>query len=503
MWFHCRLAAVSLMPFLRRRTKRRLEAALAEAQTAFHARVAYAERLQHDRVATLENEIARLNAEVAEKDTLLRSVVAELHHTASVRLPELAMATAHPHVRVPGLLEEGLAGSATAETLGQMLDKVRQLVLHERDRGDDAAKAVMRGVMGKLQALHYRQQTFLQRMQERYDHPDVAQDLVRLDELNELNLRLIQGLAVVCGRWPGLARGDSPVQGIVKSAAGRVVGYQRIARPSYQVRGRLGVAARAVEPLAMVLAELLDNALSHSPSNIDIEVEVKHGASGCTFFITDWGLGMEADELARANGLVSGDLALLFTGLEGEPPGIGLPVAGAIARQYGIRTVLERAPYSNGLRAAVLVPESLLVTVEEERTAGPAAPLTSAAEPVPVPAAEPELPAPVPVAASVSVSVAPPVSVAPGVPLPASVPEQTSDSLLPPAPGALPQRRGRRGRDAGTPLSGVTADASAPSEPLAPTPAQNKSRWAAVQSGTAAGRAAADQHDHRSEKGQP
>ncbi|QIQ05414.1 ATP-binding protein [Streptomyces liangshanensis] len=454
------------------RPGRRAEKALAEAQSVFDARLAYGEKIRQDRVAALEGEIARLDAELAAKDDLVRSVLTELRHTATTRLPELAMSTAHPHVVVPGLRDAQLAGSDVDVSLGHVLEQVRQLVVDERVRGDDAAKAVMRGVMGKLQALHYRQQTFLQGMQERYDHPDVAEDLVRLDELNELNLRLVQGLAVMCGRWPGLARGDSPVQGIVKSAAGRVVGYQRIAPPSYQVRGRLGVVARAVEPLAMVLAELLDNALSHSPSNIDIEVEVKHGASGCTFFITDWGLGMEADELARANGLAAGELALLFTELEGEPPGIGLPVAGAIARQYGLRTVLERAPYSNGLRAAVFVPESLLIMVKEDSVTPSVVSPNVPSPRGPVPGDEEQS-------------------------APTSADALASVAVLPPGPSGLPQRRGMRGRVPGP--VGVPDAADAPE----PSPAENQSRWAAVQSGTAAGRAAPDQPDHPSEEGQP
>lgn len=470
----------------------------------------------------LEREIAALKGELAQRDDTLRAIVGELRHLSAVRLPESVMSTAHPRVHIPGLLDNRLAGGDVDRLLTQLMQQAAQFVVDERRRGDEAAKAVMRGVMGKLQAQHYRQQTFVQSMQERYDHPDVAQDLVRLDELNERNLRLVQGLAVVCGRWPGLAREDSPVQDIVKSATGRVVGYQRVARSSYQVRGRLAVTARAVEPLAMILAELLDNALSHSPSNVDVEVAVKHGASGCTFFVTDWGLGMSAEELRRANGLASGDLGQLLTDLEGEPPGIGLPVVGAIARQYGFHTVLEPSPYSHGLRAAVLVPEPLLVTIEEryaeDRPVENRQVENRYAEPAVFPAQREtyEHAAPAPAAGLDGLGgfgvLETPAPAEPG----------HADEH---AHSALPQRRALRRRaegqappeqegwaqppggwEQGGPAIRTHADDHPPLPPLqiaeqagfpepdGPSPAESRNRWAALQLGTAAGRAAEEEH---------
>lgn len=472
----------------------------------------------------LEREIAALKGELAQRDDTLRAIVGELHHLSAVRLPESVMSTAHPRVHVPGLLDNRLAGGDVDRLLTQLMQQAAQFVVDERRRGDEAAKAVMRGVMGKLQAQHYRQQTFVQSMQERYDHPDVAQDLVRLDELNERNLRLVQGLAVVCGRWPGLAREDSPVQDIVKSATGRVVGYQRVARSSYQVRGRLAVTARAVEPLAMILAELLDNALSHSPSNVDVEVAVKHGASGCTFFVTDWGLGMSAEELRRANGLASGELGQLLTDLEGEPPGIGLPVVGAIARQYGFHTVLEPSPYSHGLRAAVLVPEPLLVTIEDRYVEDPYE------EPAVLPAQrETYEPGPGAVPSTAPSAVPSTVSSAgldglggfgvlespaaePGhdehtrsaLPQRRALRRRAAEGQAPPDQGSWAQPPG--GWEQGDPAIHTHADDHPPLPPLqlaeqagfpepdGPSPAQSRNRWAALQLGTAAGRAADDEH---------
>ena len=435
----------------------------------------------------------RLRQASADGEQWRQSLVAELRHMDSVRLPELGTAITHPHVQVPGLLDQRLVSTEVDDALTGMQDRVRELVLAERLRVDEAAKAVMRGTMGKVQALHYQQQTLGQEMQERFDDPEVAEALLRLDEMNERVLRLIQDVAVVCGRWPGLARGDSPVTDIVKGASSRVAGYQRI-ETRYRVRGKLGVVARAVEPLAMILAELLDNALGHSPGDVQVEVDVIHGAAGLTFFITDWGPGMNTEELGFANRMLTGERPLLFVDLEGKPPSLGFAVVGELVRRYGFRVQAETARSSDGVRTAVLVPEELLVTLpglDSDTAAGPQkAPRPAAGlprTPTAVPDALPDPVAPVPASvASVSATV---------TAVPAS-----ATAMDGPTTEVLPQRR-RRSGDRRAPIRAAAAPPKDGGD-LDRTPQDNAARWGKLQSGTAAGRRAIVTPSGESEEGE-
>jgi signal transduction histidine kinase len=468
----------------------------------------------------------KLRQALADSDQRQRAVLAELRHMGAVRLAELGTAITHPHVQVSGLLDPRLAATETDTALTTVQERVRELVLAERLRVDEAAKAVMRGTMGKVQALHYQQQTFVQEMQERFDEPEVAEALLRLDEMNERVLRLIQDVAVVCGRWPGLARGDSPVTDIVKGAASRVVGYQRV-ETSYRLRGRLGVVARAVEPLAMILAELLDNALGHSPSDVRVEVDVIHGAAGLTFFVTDWGPGMNSEELDIANSLLTGDRSLLFVDLEGKPPSLGFAVIGELVRRYGFRVQVETARSSDGVRTAVLVPDELLVALPELAGAAGHGGGGSAETPVPDlprPARTPRTPPAVVREVTRDAGPAPaPASVpaAPGVPAPAA---PSAPAVLATGDRAksevLPQRRRRSGATRAPIRSAVSGDDAATGgnsgtngggDPGADTaadsfrdrdPQENAARWGKLQSGTAAGRRAVVTPDGDSEMGE-
>ncbi|MEU9119571.1 ATP-binding protein [Streptomyces sp. NPDC048506] len=416
----------------------------------------------------------------------LRATEAEIRHLAGTRLPDLTTALAHPHVPVRGLLDSRFAGSETDQALNAVLEQVGEAITKERARVDAAAQSTLRGATTTIQALLYRLQTALQDMQHRYDDPNVAQDLLNADFLNEQALRRIQATGVVCGAWPGLTREDSYLAELVVGAASRLRGYERV-QVSNQLRDPVAVVARAVEPIAITVTELLANALHHSHRELPVTVTLQQGNRGASIIVDDYGVGMHDDEVKAAMELLASDTDLLLTQL-GDPPRSGFAAAGQLVRQYGFGVHVESSPYG-GVRAVVYIPGDPLLTLLDESTqpmsvmaplpnrsgaSGPAVLPTGAAAPTPH---APAHHAP-----------------APAAPAQGGVTAQP-DAAAAPAEGELPRRRRR------APMA--EQEQSLPrTEPVRErSPEEAASRWAALQQGTESGRAAAQSEPPRSPEG--
>ncbi|MEW2219229.1 ATP-binding protein [Streptomyces sp. NPDC006990] len=461
-----------------------------------------AKRLRQ-RSATAEKDLQEALRQQAAFAGRAQATEAEVRHLAAARVPDLTAALAHPNVPVRGLLDPGIQGTELDRALTAVLEQVSNAVTKERLRVDGAAQASMRGATTTIQALLYQLQTRLQTMQERYDDPFVAEDLLAADFLNEQALRRIQSTAIVCGAWPGLTRQNSHLGDIVVGAMSRLSGYERV-QVTNQLRDPVGVVARAVEPGAVVLTELLANALHYSHPELPVAVTIQQGNRGASVIIDDAGVGMHTEELERAQRMMSGQENTLLTEL-GDPPKTGFAAVGQLARQYGFTASVEPSPYG-GVRAIVHIPGDPLLTLldEEEQPMSPMAPVprsnASAAPPVPsaLPGhAVPQRPPQAEPAAGTTAS----AYAQPG-------PDAAQQAA--PADEDLPRRRRRR------PVPDVTlgapSDASgqapageapqstgrhaqppqAPQQPQA-SPEQSAERWAAFQRGTNSGRAAVDE----------
>ncbi|MGW7414313.1 ATP-binding protein [Streptomyces sp. NPDC054863] len=410
-----------------------------------------------------------------ELNARLRAVEAEIQHLAGARLPDLALALAHPHVPVRGLLDSRFAGTGTDRALSAVLERTGEAVTKERERVDAAAQSTLRGATTTIQALLYQLQTSLQDMQHRYDDPAVAQDLLAADFLNEQALRRIQTTGVVCGAWPGLTREDSYLAELVVGASSRLRGYERV-QVSNQLRDPVAVVARAVEPIAITVTELLANALHHSHHGLPVAVTLQQGNRGASVIIDDYGVGMHADELQRAKELLSGDDRLMFTQL-GDPPRSGFAAAGQLVRQYGFGVHVEPSPYG-GVRAVVYIPGDPLLTVLDESSRP-----MSVMAPLPHHSGTPDRPhTPLPSRTAQRSAEGPEASAG----SPAGSSGLVAQSPAPLQDDAELPRRHRR-RPAAEVEQGVPRTEPAPAR----TPEENASRWAALQQGTESGRAAA------------
>ncbi|MER7991020.1 ATP-binding protein [Streptomyces noursei] len=429
----------------------------------------------------------------------LRATEAEVRHLAEARLPDLTLALAHPHVPVRGLLDRRFGGSEIDEALDAVMAQVSEAITKERTRVDAAAQSTLRGATTTIQALLYQVQTSLQTMQHKYDDPQIAQDLLEADFLNEQALRRVQATGVVCGAWPGLTREDSYLAELVVGATSRLRGYERV-QVSNQLRDPVAVVARAVEPIAITVTELLANALHHSHRELPVTVTLQQGNRGASVIIDDYGVGMHDDELKHAMELLASNDGLLLTQL-GDPPRSGFAAAGQLVRQYGFGVHVEPSPYG-GVRAVVYIPGDPLLTVLDEGARpisvmapmphrAPGGPRDRAAVPsaMPTGASAPATPAgaaPTPRPAAETHSA--PDQPAPARPAADPAPQQQ------PVEGELPRRRRRRPQSEQQPESH-------PDTLNLRSPEETGSRWAALQRGTESGRAAAHFEPPRSPEG--
>ncbi|MFI1167013.1 ATP-binding protein [Streptomyces sp. NPDC020801] len=322
---------------------------------------------------------ARQRGRTAELIEDLRARDAELRHLVTARLPALEEAADRPDPAA-GPLGSRLAGTDFAACLDGVLERFASAVEHAQARADRSAKAALKASMRSLQALASEQQVSIAEMQDRHDQPDVLRDLLEIDHTNAQFGRRAQAIAVLCGSWPGRQRATSALVEVVRGATSRIRDYRRV-----RVNGGVDMAvrSRAVEPVVLAVAELLDNAARHSQPGTTVEVTVQTVHNGACVVVDDAGVGMDGMAVEHAAGLLSGSRTVDVIRL-GDPPRFGFAVIGALAERYGFTVSVDTLSPYGGVRAVVFLPSALLTHLgaEQERppSAEPPAPALAVAQ---------------------------------------------------------------------------------------------------------------------------
>ncbi|MFJ6769578.1 ATP-binding protein [Kitasatospora sp. NPDC091257] len=358
---------------------RAAEDSVREAQEAArHAQDTVRDALQQGAAATDRAE--RAESALAAAEARATALLAEIGHLAQERIAATAVRLTHGNAPLVGPLDPQAVGPEAVRALQAVLDAAHAALADERERVDAAARAAMRGATSRIQTLLYQIQSLVQQLQHEHDDPR----LLEVDFRNEVALRRIQTIAVLCEAWPGLARTDSPLAEVVVGALSRVPGYARIKVANHLREQRLAVVARAAEPIAVTIAELLANATAYSHPETDVPVTVQQGGRGALVIIDDSGIGMDEDQLRRARRLLAGPPDMLLTEL-GNPPKTGFAVIGKLARQYGFSCHVEPSPYG-GMRTILRIPAALVTVVDDEQPLSVLTPLPLRAGAGPAPA---------------------------------------------------------------------------------------------------------------------
>ncbi|BDM70642.1 sensor histidine kinase [Streptomyces nigrescens] len=342
-------------------------------------------------------------------------------------------------------------------------DHYAEAVEEAKDRAEEATKTTLKAAMRTLQGLASEQQLAISKLQETYGEHKILQDLLDIDHMNSQFARRAQSIAVLCDGWLGRRRQDASLYDVVRSAKGRIRHFTRV---EIRSQSHFGIVSRAVEPVALVLAELLDNATSYSAPETVIEINIRPVPKGVCIVVDDAGVGMNEEEKARAARLLSSENSASVSSL-GNPPQFGFTVIGVLAARYGFSVSVDSTSPYGGVRAVVLLPDDLLTSLHEPEES----PAVAASTPLP-----PENP-PGQTADVASRGYRGPVPSAPAAPpAPAAAPAEPETTA-----GGLPKRR-RRGA-----ISIVPAEAENDR-----TPARDSAKAASVmgafQRGTQSGR---------------
>lgn len=190
--------------------------------------------------------------------------------------------------------------------------------------------------------------------------PEVLDRLYRIDHIAVRLQRNADSLMLLAGiRETGLSTGPMRLSNIVRAALGQIEGYQRV---TPHAEGDVTVAPDIVGDLTLMLAELLENAVTFSPASSSVEVVLRprHGSGGGALIeIIDHGLGMSAERLEEENARLIRRERLDLAPTEV----LGLFVVGGLSRRWGIEVVLTRTP-GGGVTVTVAVPGSHLLLAD-------------------------------------------------------------------------------------------------------------------------------------------
>ncbi|MBO2451252.1 sensor histidine kinase [Actinomadura barringtoniae] len=264
----------------------------------------------------------------------------------------------------------------------------------------EARRAVVRASSGEAAAhrrlgdilinLARRNQSLLQRllsmleaMQRRVDDPGELEQLYELDHVATRMRRHAEGLVILSGRSAGRVwRTPVRVVDVARAATSEVEDYTRV---EVVPMPRVAVQGRAVADIIHLLAELVENALSFSPSETMVRVTGQGAAHGFAIEIEDRGLGMPPEELDAANSRLAHASETDFF----DSSRLGFSVVTRLAQRHGIKVTLRGSPYG-GVLAIVLIPGELLAeAVAGALPAGPRAAPGAVPESGAVPASEP------------------------------------------------------------------------------------------------------------------
>ncbi|GGM05425.1 sensor histidine kinase [Micromonospora yangpuensis] len=264
--------------------------------------------------------------------------------------------------------------------VGQAFNRVQETAVRtavEQAELRRAVRDVFLSLARRTQGLVHRQVTLLDAMERQEESPDKLEDLFRIDHLATRMRRNAENLIVLSGAAPGRAwRRNVPMLDVARAATQEVEDYTRV---QVLPLGSVGLAGRAVSDVIHLLAELIENALTFSPPQTQVEVKGHLVARGFAVEIEDRGLGMSVEDLAAANEQISNPRDFTLSNANQ----LGLFVVSQLAARHGIGVQLKASAYG-GTTAVVLIPMELVTgaeTLTTGRDAGASAPTSDGPAP--------------------------------------------------------------------------------------------------------------------------
>jgi anti-sigma regulatory factor (Ser/Thr protein kinase) len=320
----------------------------------------------------------------------LAALAAEADSLASQRLPEavarLQGESADESQSPPEPVQIPARASSEIRSVAVALDRVQatafalateQAVLR-RNTTESLANLGRRN-----QNLLRRQLGFITMLENEENDPSGLANLFELDHLATRMRRNAESLLVLVGESsPRPWSAPLPVADVIRAAISEVEEYRRV---SMRRIDDAFIAGNYVTGLAHMVAELVENGLAFSPPDLDVEIQGRQLGGQYLIAIIDQGVGMSAEDLARANARLRGEESFLLA----PTRFLGHYVVGQLARQMSADVQMAPSPVT-GVTARVMLPASVMATPSAINPTDISSPETVAAD-----AVRDEIPAPV------------------------------------------------------------------------------------------------------------
>jgi signal transduction histidine kinase len=327
----------------------------------------------------------------------LRKLRSDALEVATKRLPETVARLSETEDPAENADIEPI-GVASADEIGEVaraFDQVHReavrLAAHEaRLRGNLSAMFV--NLSRRSQMLAERQLGIIDSLEQSEQDADRLSGLFRLDHLATRMRRNSENLLVLGGHEdPRKWSQPVPLLDVVRAAISEIEQYDRIA---VNVQPGVVITGRAASDVVHLAAELIENATAFSSAQVLVTAGMLN-SGGALIEITDEGLGIAEDELARANWRLDHP-PVIDVGVSRR---MGLFVVGRLAARHGVRVRLKHAQ-PRGLSALVWLPDSV-AQLDATPVSSPQRGAGTGAYPVPPGSGSfTTIPAPSPVAAS-------------------------------------------------------------------------------------------------------
>ena len=211
------------------------------------------------------------------------------------------------------------------------------------------------------QNLLRRQLGFITRLEREESDPTGLANLFELDHLATRMRRNAESLLVLVGAAsPRQWSEPLPVADLIRAAVSEVEEYRRVTLR--RVDDAL-VVGSVVSGVAHMLAELIENGLSFSPPDVNVEVHGRRIGDSYLIAVFDEGIGLGADELTRVNARLRGEGDFITA----PARFLGHYVVGRLAVKMGIDVQLTPSPVT-GVTARVTLPPTLLAEAPSMET---------------------------------------------------------------------------------------------------------------------------------------